>query len=247
MAITYITHCNWSVQKEIYPLFKFVLPMFEGIFGVDVMSKEMCSVYVDMNCPTAPVITFNPTRIILRAEPCYWCQVVYQLSHELTHYAVRQNTNYQYTNCAIAAFEEPACEAMAIYICKLCSEQWENCKYSSCNKDWGANFEKYRESLYNDASGSTQCDTYQEWTSLCSAYTGSLTSVSQRPEQSAMRNHLYDSFIQMPDMISEFIEYPLHIRSIPYEKLIDSSAWAAQSPDSEKLIRAICSIQPQVP
>lgn len=246
MCNTCIQHGNWKVQANIYPLFKFVLPMFEGIFGQAIMCKEQCSVYVDMDCSTAPITAFNPTRIILKAEPCYWCQVIRQLAHELTHYVVRQKTNYQYNNCAVAAFEEPACEAMAMYILKLCSKQWSTCDYYQRDTNWGINFENYRRDIYNNACGSARCGTYTEWTSICEGFTGGLTSDSQRPIVSSMRNYLYDSFVQMPEEISSFIEYPLYLRSIPYDKLIDTDKWEIDRPNASAFIKTICAIMPAV-
>lgn len=77
MEVNMITHNNWDVQNDIFPLFKFVLPMFETIFGQAVMAKEQCAVYIDMNCTTQPITTFNPTRIILKAESCRFNQVIF--------------------------------------------------------------------------------------------------------------------------------------------------------------------------
>lgn len=148
-----ITHKNWTVQEDINPLFKFILPMLESVFGQAVMEAESCTVTIDMNYPTAPLTVFNTTRIILKAEPTAFCQVIRQLAHELTHYAVRQNTDYQYSTCAIAAFEEPACEAVAMYILKLCAEHWKACDYHPFNLNYAQNFERYRSDIYNDATG----------------------------------------------------------------------------------------------
>lgn len=238
-----IKHNNWNVQNEIFPLFKFVLPMFESIFGQAIMEKEQCTIYIDMTCVIAPLTAFNPTRIILNVESCCFNQVIFQLAHELTHYAVRQNTDYQYTNCAIAAFEEPAAEAMSLYILKLCAEHWVNCDFYQYNLEYAKSFETYRVREYNKASG-TKPNDYGEWTSICNGFTGYLTSDSQRPNVSAMRNALYDAFVQFPDDIGLFIKYPLYMRSIPYEKLIDEPAWKTAEPSKTSFITSICAVQP---
>ena len=240
-----ITYNNWTVQDDIFPLFKYILPMFESIFGQATMSKEPCSVYIDMNCSTAPVTAFNTTRIILKVKPGCFNQVVFQLGHELTHYAVRQTTNYQYTNCPIAAFEEPAAEAIALYILKLCAETWIRCSLYQYNTDYAKCFEAYRLDRYNEAAGIVP-NNYGEWTSICNKFTGSLTSDTQRPNVSIMRNTLYDTFIQFPADIGLFIKYPLYIRSIPYEKLIDETIWRTAEPLKSSFISSICAIQPAV-
>ena len=207
------------------------------------MAKEQCAVYIDMTCATAPVIAFNPTRIILKTESCRFNQVIFQLAHELTHYAVRQNTSYQYTNCAIAAFEEPAAEAMSLYILKLCAERWVNCDFYQYNLDYAKNFETYRVCKYNEVNGGNP-NNYCEWTSICNGFTGGLISDSQRPNVSAMRNALYDAFAQFPADIGLFIKYPLYMRSNPYEKLIDETAWKTAEPSKTSFITSICAVQP---
>lgn len=238
-----ITYNNWTVQNEIVALFKFVLPIFESIFGQAVMVKEPCAVYIDLACATAPITAFEPTRIILKVEPRFFAQVVFQLAHELTHYAVRQNTSYQYKNCAIAAFEEPAAEAMSLYTLKLCAEQWVNCDLYQNNLDYAKNFEAYRVNIYNQVKGGNP-NNYIEWTSICNGYTGSLVTDLQRPDVSAMRNVLYDAFVQFPADIGLFIKYPLYIRGIPYEKLIDEVAWKNAEPSKTSFITSICAVQP---
>lgn len=238
-----IKHNNWTVQDEIFPLLKLILPMFESIFGKDVMAKEHCEVSIDMNCSTAPRIEFKPTRIILKAEHGHFCQVIFQLAHELSHYAVRQNTDYQYINCAIAAFEEPSAEAMSMYILKLCAESCSNSELYKDYPDYAKNFKKYHDSIYNEVSGRNPSD-YSEWTIICEGFSGDLTSDLQRPNVSAMRNTLYDAFAKFPAEIGLFIKYPLYIRSIPFEKLIDETAWKTAEPSKALFINSICSIQP---
>lgn len=234
---------NWMVSEEIYSIFKFILPMFEFIFGQEVMSKEPCSISIDRTCATAPITAFDPTRIILNANSTKFCQLIFQMAHELTHYAVRQNTDYQFAICAVSAFEEPACEAMAMYILKMSAEQWEKCDYYQYNLDYAKNFENYRISEYNKASD-TKPDNYLEWTNICDRFTGRLTDASQRPNVSAMRNYLYDAFVKMPTEISYFIKYPLYLRAMPYDKLIDSSRWVEDEPEHAFFVKTICDIQP---
>ncbi|MEA4849274.1 MAG: hypothetical protein VB106_18735 [Clostridiaceae bacterium] len=209
------------------------------------MSKEPCSIHIDRDYTTAPITVFNPTRIILKVEPTCFNQLIFQLAHELTHYAVRQNTDYQYETCAIPAFEEPACEAMSMYILKLSAEQWEKCDYYHYNTDYAKHIENYRVREYNKVIGTTP-DTYSEWTNLCAGFTGQLTDDLQRPNVSALRNYLYDTFVEMPTEISSFIKYPIYLRAMPYDKLIDSSRWIENEPEHTLFIKTICAIQPSI-
>jgi len=242
-----IKHKNWLIQQNIYLLFKFVLPMFEVIFGEAIMSKEACCVEIDENNPAAPIFVTNsnPIRIILSANHKFWCQVIYQLSHELTHYAVRQNTIYQYATCAVSAFEEPAAESMSMYIIKLCGEQWDNCDLYSNNPGYAKYLDEYKRNIYANINGEKP-KTYSEWEYISKGYTGTHVNGAGRPNVSIMRNYLYDTFVDMPSAIEAFIRYPLYLHSIPYELLIDGVRWEEHEPENTEFIRKICSIQPQM-
>jgi len=246
----YITLGNWNVHNIIHPLFIFILPMFENLFGKDIMGNEQCHVYVDAACAIAPIILHNPKRIVLRSNNICTCALVFELAHELTHYAIMQRTNNRYgSTCAVAAFEEAACEAMSLYTLKLCSEQWPdatecNCRLFPTEKNLNNNFENYRAKIYFNVSITSNYSTYEEWSSICDKFTGRLTSTTQRPDVSAMRNHLYDSFVQMPSEIINILDYPLYLRNIPFDKLIDDDRWKVDKPRSATFIKEICSIQP---
>jgi len=250
MAIIYKSYNNWKVQDTIYPLFKHVLSLFEGIFGQKLMNEASCYVYVDSNCATAPIILSSPMRIVLKASHSCPCAFIFELAHELTHYAIKQRTDNEYVNtCAVAAFEEPACSAMSLYILKLYSERLDdnmlcqnNCRFTT-EKSLKKNLENYRKDRYLE-NEQDSCKTYKEWTSICNRFTGQITSACERPKVGKMRNHLYDSFVQMPDRIIDFIDYPLYLRSIPFDKLIDSDKWKADKPQSAEFIQKICEIQP---
>ena len=234
-----ITHNNWSVENELYTLFKFILPMFEDIFGPDIMAKEPCSVYVDTTRTNPILVTSKqPIQIALMASPSEWWRVVFQLAHELTHYAVRQCTDYRYKTCAISAFEEPAASAITLYILKFCTELWCRCEYCQIDPDYTKFFEYYRNYEYVSVGGNKP-NTYKEWLEIDAKY-----ATSERPDDSIIRNHLYDTFIDMPNSIATFIRYTSYLCPKPYEKLIDESKWVLSEPESAVFIKRICEIQP---
>lgn len=236
---------NWIVQRDLLVLFEFVLPIFESIFGQAVMSNEPCEVYIDTACMTAPIFTFNPTRIILTTIPTDFCNVIFQLAHELTHYAIRQSIGSQYISCASAAFEESAAEAMSLYILNRCSEQWESCAYYMYNQGFAAHLKKYKNDYY-DNTGGKRPDSYGEWFNICIGFSGGLTSGAKRPDVSIMRNVLYDAFIKLPSDIGSLIKYPLYMRGAPFEKMIDENKWKASEPTKAIFIDSICAIQPAI-
>ena len=163
------------------------------------------------------------------------------MAHELTHYAIRKHDDKSIKT--ISAFEEPAASAMSLYILKLSAEQWNRCDFSEKQPDYATNFEIYRDKEYMNVKGNIPCD-YGEWVSINARYTGTLTSALQRPDVTVMRNHLYDTSVEMPDSIEALIRYPLYLRSD--EKLVDEDRWAIVEPECANFVRKICEIQPTV-
>lgn len=101
-------------KKYMRPLFIFVLKLFVEIFGENTMAAEFCVLYNDASSE-CPMLIRNtvPIHIRTRAENLgYWAQFIYQLSHEMTHYVIRQ---YKTDKAAIVKwFEETICEAMSL-------------------------------------------------------------------------------------------------------------------------------------
>ena len=130
-----------------------------------------------------------------------------------------------------------------MYILKKCAEQWQICNYYDAAPDYAMHIDSYRINVYSNASGSSP-KTYSEWLDICDGFTGRLVSSDQRPNVSMMRNYLYDIFVEMPTEISAFIRYPLYLRPIPYEKLIDDNLWASNEPGAINFVKKVCAIQP---
>lgn len=128
---------NWILiehtQDEIEymgPLFSFVLGQFVEIFGDKLMKAELCVVFNEANAPYPMLITSqDPIRLRVNVVLLnYWAQFIYQLSHELTHYVIRQYKENR--NSIIKWFEETLCEAMSLYILRQSSTKWSNCALS---------------------------------------------------------------------------------------------------------------------
>lgn len=70
----------------------FLLPLFESSFGREYTLGEPCEIYNDSksSCPELQ-ICYQPIRIRLSLDKTgYWNQLIFQLSHELCHYVLRQ-------------------------------------------------------------------------------------------------------------------------------------------------------------
>ena len=132
---------KWTVQNAEHSehgvyILAFLLTEFARLFGPDVMFNEDCIVYNDPSSE-CPMLIINTTHVRIRlSQPnySYWCQTIYQLSHEMCHYAFRQRKiNKEFT---LSWFEEIVCEAVSLYFLKYASERWSNCQLSQ----WSPSF-----------------------------------------------------------------------------------------------------------
>jgi len=216
--------------KYMQPLFMFVSSVFVEIFGETVMNKEPCILYNDISADF-PMLIRNTTPIRIRTNAKslnYWAQFIFNLSHEMTHYVIRQ---YKPDKAAIVKwFEETLCEAMSLYILRLCSSRWNECILFPLNAGYGKSLEDYllNEYLNTEDSVLKKCHTVHGLElveSSCEV---------NRKERSIERNYLYDTFCEMPNNIAEFVYYPLYVRD---NIQIDFNAWEHNQECSQLVLR----------
>lgn len=75
----------------------------------------------------------------------YWCQVIYQLSHELTHCFIYCNNKD--INKNVKWIEETICEAMSLYYLKYFSKYWKDCPLSKINPTYFKSIEQYLDNI----------------------------------------------------------------------------------------------------
>lgn len=76
----------------------------------------------------------------------YWCQVIYQLSHELGHSFCNSN-NYR---DSVPWIEETICEALSLYFLNYFYENWNDIELSKINKNYYISIKEYIEDILND-------------------------------------------------------------------------------------------------
>ena len=117
----------------------FLLPLFESSFGREYTLGEPCEIYNDSksSCPELQ-ICYQPIRIRLSLDKTgYWNQLIFQLSHELCHYVLRQyRLNTFYSNACLSWYEEIACTAFSWCALKYAAVNWHNCVLSKQCPDY---------------------------------------------------------------------------------------------------------------
>lgn len=239
-----MTFTNWTLiretmdeQRYMSPLFTFVLKQFMEIFEIEALNSEQCIVYNEPTAP-CPMLVTNRAPIRIRTNSAslnYWAQYIYQLSHELTHYVIRQ---YKEDKDAIVKwFEETICEAMSLYILKMSSLRWNECPLSRNDPNYSLKIMHYFENVYNKIAPSAlkKCHTLDDLKAVedfCE---------TRRDDRGIERNYLLNNFLKYPESISAFIYYPLYMRG---DLQIDFAKWTKVSPSP--IVSALESIQPNL-
>ena len=139
---------QWTVQtvdrfNQAASILTFLFGEYSRLVGSDIMSREDCIVYNDPNadCPML-VINTMPVRIrLVQKRFEYWAQTIYQLSHEMCHFAFRQYKEKK--EFTLRWFEEIVCEAMSLYALEYSSRNWQCCQLSKINPSFAQSIESY--------------------------------------------------------------------------------------------------------
>ena len=141
-----ISYENWIVapyDENIYSILHFLLPEFSRIFSPDIMRAETCTVFNDPSskCPML-IISRNPIQIQLSQKSTqYWAQTIYQLSHEMCHYAIRQG--HKGDSYILSWLEETICEAISLYALEWASHNWYRCPLSMGHSEYSSSIFTY--------------------------------------------------------------------------------------------------------
>jgi hypothetical protein len=111
-------------------ILRIMLDGFETIFCEDMECGEILNIIHDKNADFPMLITNHPSReLYLRLSLKsldMWTQLVYQLSHEMCHYFIRQTKTNK--DKYIRWVEETICEAVSLYILDYFSRNWKSCE-----------------------------------------------------------------------------------------------------------------------
>ena len=125
-----------------------VFDIVEGFFG-----KKLDRPVLITNYPSAD----NPVACYAIKDGCYqvnlsvgsglsWCQIVYQLAHELCHL----NSNYaESIGHRYKWFEESLCEVCSVAVLDVLSKRWNKTDMYKYDRKYAASVKKYFESLHS--------------------------------------------------------------------------------------------------
>ena len=178
---------------------------------------------------------FLPCDIIYLCieDYAFWCQVIYQLSHEYTHCLIyRQNRN---KNQKVHWIEESICEVMSMVILKYFADQWNNCLLYKCNQDYRESIIKYLNDILSHRGNSrlTNCNGKHELLDI------EQTCQENRDDRRDEVHNLY-SFIYTKNDIYGMIHYKDFVHN---QNFILNTKEYINCFENSKAIQYICNLQ----
>ena len=213
---------SYSVKQ----ILDFLLPEYCRMFDSKTMYAEKCIVYNDCaaECPML-VTNYDPIRLRLAQLPLnYWSQTLFQLSHEMCHYAIRQGkTDKTFT---INWLEEIICEAASLYALNYAKNNWRKCSLSQLDNAYSRSIFAYLSSQLNHT-----IEQLEKYNSIAGDH---------REGHGRERNTLYSAILKKPGECKCFCEMYRYLN--PDRLTINFEAWKNDSPS--ELIKCLERIQP---
>jgi len=126
----------------------YIVPEMQKCFNVDRSLLEECEVIIcqGIGSPIFCSTTRNPQQtkhqiVLDLVNGSFWCQLIYQLAHELSHYFLYLRKSDK--KCSLPWIEETVCEAMALYILYFSGKHWGNCSLGKKNFKYFMSINKY--------------------------------------------------------------------------------------------------------
>ena len=147
---TIFSECEQEIAKSIL---KFVEQIYK-ICGIFFPDKKI----IIQKAPTAPCPRFcmgsknnftNDCIIITTENLSYWCQAMFQISHEMTHAGIQYNSSSE--SESVSWIEETICEAMSLFFLKKAVYHWEEIKPNWFNESYKNNVDDYLKNALSES------------------------------------------------------------------------------------------------
>ncbi len=221
----------WIFQNDLHvddlvQIFKLLRKEYSVLFGLETLEAEPCIIF---NAPyeDTPMLVINTTPIRIRLAQenlSYWAQTIFQLSHELCHYVIRQyKTNKDFT---LSWFEELVCEAMSLYALELSVKNWSECELSIRAPSFSFAIEKYLNAELSRIGSNefSSCNTPER----LAYYEQELNYL--RESRRNERNLLYRAISNHPDNVKILCHYMEYLN--PDDLTIDFDRWIKDTPSA---------------
>lgn len=226
--------CSTEEILDLTILKEMILDHFEEL-GLDFDYKRKVIYKNKEDKPFFCVKQNKPSFINLHVKSMfYWSQVIFQLSHEMTHCFIECHNPKVMT---VSWIEETICEAMSLYFLNFYSKNWKKCELEIFN----ANYNKYIEDYLDDNLEDEGTDRLENCSSLKELKDIEKTSTTQREDRNNEMKKLF-TYIKKEN-IEGLINYRDYI--IEDSILLDTKKYRSKYPDN-KAVEYICSLQDNI-
>lgn len=188
-------------------------------------------------CPTTLNPTFPYDRIILNMQNfTYWCQLIYQFSHEFSHFLIFHQNPDEDRN--VSWIEETICEALSLVLLKHFAENWSSCPLFSLVPNYDAGIGKY---LANRLAEKGNCK-LAKCRNLLELQGINVNSQRDRASRREEVHQLYGA-IQGPHDIQALLRYRDFV--IPKTILLDVPEYRKNHPASNA-VQYLCTLQTSI-
>ena len=238
-------------DKYIEGIFSTLYPQYSAIFGEDAMSYKPVIIYNSPDAPNPVTSSYEGYTIITLSldKTSYWSQMIFQLSHEMTHYAFYSLTpnatieNGDWDDMFSQWNEEIICEAMSLYMLRFMSENWAECPLSKSNRTYGSSVGEYLEDVYNKYKDNALL-------SDSSALSGedfqalSDAANKDRARHGAETHYCYDLYVKYGNNVIGEVLNMYRYYNPKYDD-IDFASWAKETRYTD-FVKELSRIQPEI-
>ncbi len=225
-----------SESGDIQEILSFVLVIFNEVLPI--AGEEECIVFNDSSAE-CPMLITNKKSLEIRLnveEESKWNQVIYQMSHEIMHYALRQKREKK--GEILSWFEETLCEAFSLYTMSIAMTKWKICSFYKLNK----NYYKYIGSYFNKELNK-KGDKISECVTLDCLREIDKEAETHREWRYDIRNAVFELFKVYPKGIAEILDYSEYVEEDMLT--INFYKWE-QNSRFPQFIKKLALIQPEV-
>ncbi len=188
----------------------------------------------------SPILTYdNLPKIILPTKDNLWCQIIFQLSHEICHYIFRFKREDQYKKNAAHRYEEIVCETMSLIILKMCAENWKECKISLNKPIYKLNIESYLNNQLRKREIMPQIKIENIYD----------FNKEEEHAENKRENHYWETYYLYNKLINKKIQFKDILEYYPFKLkngYIDFDKWKKECDSKNKSISTLSKIQPQL-
>ena len=217
-------------------IYKLLMFRFREVFGSETMEAEPL---VICNCPEAQcsMLVTSCTPVVIRLAQqslSYWAQTIFQLSHEMCHFAIRQHKADK--DFILKWFEEIVCEAASLYFLEYSAKNWMRCELYTINREFDVSIRGY----LDDELRREYTDDFQKCDTLEKMRDYNKIAEEDRCGHRDERNRIYRIISENPTDLGSIVDYDRYVEENGV--LIDFTRWIADC--DSNIIRAFAELVP---